>query len=100
MSELRIQRALLCFLVVMGLVLIYWGTVISDWWLLAMVGPVLMGWAACAVLRVHREIRETKAYLAVQMKNVAFLHELRLSGGRVDIARAAFTKKRSEGLYQ
>ena len=100
MSELRIQRALLCFLVVMGLALIYWGLRVPDWWLAAMIGPVLMGWAVCAVLRINREIRETKAYLAVQMQDVAFLHELRLSGGRVKVAREAFAKKKSEGLYR
>ena len=57
MSDLRIQRALLCFLVVIGLALIYWGLAVPDWWLVAMVGPVLMGWAACGVLRISREIR-------------------------------------------
>jgi hypothetical protein len=100
MSDLRIQRVLLCFLAVMGLVLIYWGLMVPDWWLAAMVGPVLMGWAACAVLRVNREIRARKAYLPVLMKDVAFLHELRLSGGRIEVAQEAFAKKKSEGVYQ
>jgi hypothetical protein len=100
MSEARVQRALLCFLVVMGLILTYWGIRVPDWWLAAMVGPLLMGWAACAALRVNREIRTTNAQLAVLMKNVGFLHELRLSDGRVDVARKAFAQKKSEGLYR
>lgn len=100
MSDLRIQRALLCFLAVMGLVLIYWGVTVPDWWLAAMVGPVLMGWAACGVLRVNRDIHAKKAYLAVLMKDVAFLHEFRLSGGRLEAAQEAFAKKKSEGLYR
>ena len=100
MSDLRIQRALLCFLVVMGLVLMYWGITVPDWWLAAMVGSVLTVWAAYAVLRVNREIRARRAYLSVLMKDVAFLHELRLSGGRIEAAQEAFAKKKSEGLYQ
>jgi hypothetical protein len=99
MSDLRMQRALLCFLVVMGVVLIYWGIKVPDWWLAAMVGPVLMGWAACAVMRVNREMRARKARLDVLMKDVAFLHELRVSGGRIEVAQEAFAKKKSEGLY-
>jgi|ERR1700733_7199294 hypothetical protein len=100
MSDLRIQRALLCFLVVMGLVLMYWGITVPDWWLAAMVGSVLTVWAAYAVLRVNREIRARRAYLSVLMKDVAFLHELRLSGGRVEAAQQAFEKKKREGLYR
>lgn len=100
MSDLRMQRALLCFLGVMGLVLMYWGITVPDWWLAAMIGPVLIGWAACGVLRVNREIRSRKASLTVLMKDVAFLHELRLSGGRTEVAQEAFAKKKSEGLYR
>ena len=100
MKDLRIQRALLCFLVVMGLVLIYWGIAVPDWWLAAMVGPVLMGWAACAVLRVNREIRVQKAYLPSLMKDAAFLHELRLNGGQIDVAQEAFAQKKREGVYR
>ena len=100
MSDLRIQRALLCFLVVMGLVLIYWGVSIPDWWLAAMVGPVLMGWAACAVLRINREIRVKKAYLPSLMKDVAFVHELRLSGGHIEAAQEAFAEKKRQGIYR
>jgi hypothetical protein len=100
MSELSVQRALLCFLVVMGLALTYWGIRVPDWWLAAMIGPLLAGWAACAALRVNREIRTAKAHLAVMMKNVGFLHELRLSDGRIDVARKAFAQKKSEGLYR
>ena len=72
MSDLRIQRALLCFLVVMGLVLLYWGMAIPDWWLTALLGPVLMGWGASAALRVNREIRAQKTYLPSLMKDAAF----------------------------
>jgi|SRR5579872_704843 hypothetical protein len=100
MSDLRIQRALLCFLVVVGFALIYWGITVPDWWLAAMIGPVLMGWAACAVLRINREIRAQKAYLPSLMKDVGFLHELRLSGGRVDAAQKAFAQKKREGVYR
>lgn len=100
MRDLRIQRALLCFLVVMGLVLIYWGVAVPDWWLAAMVGPVLMGWAACAVLRVNREIRVQKTYLPSLMDDAAFLHELRAHGGRVDVAQEAFALKKREGVYR
>lgn len=94
------QRALLCFLVVMGLVLIYWGIAVPDWWLAAMVGPVLAGWAGCAVLRVNREIRVQKEYLPSLMGDVAFLHELRLHGGRFDVAQEAFAQKRRQGIYR
>jgi hypothetical protein len=100
MGDLRIQRALLCFLVVMGLVLIYWGVAVPDWWLAAMVGPVLMGWAACAVLRVNQEIRAQKTYLRSLMEDAAFLHELRLHGGRIDVAQGAFEQKKHEGVYR
>jgi hypothetical protein len=60
MSDLRMQRALLCFLVVMGLVLIYWGLKVPDWWLAAAIGSVPMGWAACAGLRLNQEFRARK----------------------------------------
>jgi hypothetical protein len=100
MTELRMQRALLCFLVVMGLVLLYWGIKVPDWWLAAMIGPLLSGWASCAALRLNREIHETKSFLEASMKDAAFLHELRLSGGRVDVAREAFAKKKSAGVYR
>jgi hypothetical protein len=100
MSDLRIQRALLCFLVVIGLVLTYWGISVTDWWLAAMVGPVLIGWAACAVLRVNREIRVQKAYLPSLMKDVAFAHELRLSGGRIEAAQEALAEKKRQGVYR
>jgi hypothetical protein len=100
MNDLRAQRALLCFLVVIGLVLIYWGVAVPDWWLAAMVGPVLVGWAACAVLRIHREIRVQKAYLPSLMEDAAFLHELRAHGGSIDVAKEAFAQKKREGVYR
>jgi hypothetical protein len=100
MSDLRMQRALMCFLVVMGLVLVYWGIKVPDWWPAAILGPVLVGWAGCAGLRLNQEMRLRKANLAVLMKDVAFLHELRLSGDRVDIAQEAYTRKKREGLYR
>src|ERR1700676_4518567 len=98
MRDLRIQRALLCFLVVMGLVLTYWGVAVPDWWLAAMVGPVLAGWAACAVLRVNREIRVQKTYLPSLMQDAAFLQELRAHGGRMDVAQETFAQKKREGI--
>jgi hypothetical protein len=94
------QRALLCFLVVMGLVLTHWGLAVPDWWLAAMVGPVLMGWAACAVLRLNREIRAQKTVLPSLMEDVAFLHQLRAHGGRIDVAQEAFAQKKREGVYR
>ena len=100
MRYLRIQRALLCFLVVIGLVLIYWGVAVPDWWLAAMVGPVLTGWAACTVLRVNREIRVQKTYLPSLMQDAGFLHELRLSGGRIDVAQEEFAEKQRQGIYR
>jgi hypothetical protein len=100
MSDLRIQRALLCFLVVIGLALLYWGLAVPSWWLAAMVGPVLTGWAACGVLRVNREIRIQKTFLPSLMEDSAFLHELRLNAGRVDVAKKAFAQKKREGIYR
>jgi hypothetical protein len=100
MSDLRIQRALLCFLVVMGLVLLYWGVAVPDWWLTALLGPVLMGWAACAVLRLNREIRAVKAIMPCLMEDPAFLHELRLHGGRIDVAQETFAQKKHDGIYR
>lgn len=100
MGDLRIQRAILCFLAVMGLVLLFWGVRVPDWWLAAVIGPVLMGWAAYSVLQVNKEIRVRRAHLDVLMKDVAFLHELRLSGGRTDIAHEAYMRKKRDGLYR
>jgi hypothetical protein len=100
MSDLRIQRALLYFLVVMGFVLLYWGVAVPNWWLAAMVGPVLTGWAACGVLRLHREIRMQKKILPSLMEDSAFRHELRLSGGRIDVAQETFAQKKHEGVYR
>lgn len=100
MSDLRIQHALLCFFVGMGFVLTYWGVAMPDWWLAAMVGPVLAGWAGCGVLRTNREIRVQKEVLPSLMEDTAFLHELRLNGRRIDAAREALAQKKRDGVYR
>jgi hypothetical protein len=76
------------------------GVAVPDWWLTALLGPVLMGWAACAVLRLNREIRAVKAIMPCLMEDPAFLHELRLHGGRIDVAQETFAQKKHDGIYR
>jgi hypothetical protein len=99
MNDLRMQRAVLWFIVAMGDICASFGLAQSASWA-AIFGLVMMCLGAWGLLHVRREIKSQTAILPSMMEDVAFRYELWRHNGRIDVARESLLRKRGAGVYK
>jgi hypothetical protein len=99
MSDLRMQRSVLWFIIAMGDTCAAFGIGRSAWWAI-LFGLIMMAGGAWWLRRVYREIKIQKEMLPSMMEDVAFRHELWRHNGRTDLAWEALLLKRGTGLYR
>src|ERR1700730_14930788 len=99
MSDLRMQRSVLWFIIAMGDTCAAFGVGRAAWWAI-LFGLIMMAGGARWVRRVYREVRTQKEMLPSMMEDAHLGSELWRRNGRTDLAWEALLQKRGTGVYR
>ena len=94
MTGLKVQRAILWLVMLMGIACLPLGVVELSFWWVTMLGFVVTAGSAFGAWRVGREIRATRALEKTVMSETIFRQEIARTG-RLDLARQAIERETS-----
>lgn len=94
MTELKVQRAILWLVMLMGIACLPLGVVELSFWWVTMLGFVMTVGGAFGAWRVGREIRATRALEKTVMSETIFRQEIARTG-RLDLAHQAIERQTS-----
>jgi hypothetical protein len=98
MGELRMQRAVLWFVVAMGFVSTPYGMAEPSWWWATLLGLGMIVGGIWGIRRVNRDIKDEEAVLHTVMDETIFREELARNNGRLDLAREAVEQRTIRGV--
>jgi hypothetical protein len=91
MTELKIQRAILWLVMLMGITLLPLGVIRPSFWGLTLLGLAMLGGSVFGARRVNREIKASRALQQTVMSETIFRQEIARTG-RLDLARQAIER--------
>jgi hypothetical protein len=99
MSDLRMQRSVLWFIVAMGDSCASFGVARWSAWVAGFGFLMLVG-GAWGLRHIYRELKRQKLVLPSLMQDPVFRYELSCHNGQLDRAHEALLRKRGAGLYR
>ena len=94
MTELKVQRAILWLVMLMGVTILPLGLVKLSFWWVTMLGFVMTVGGAFGAWRIGRELKATRALERTVMSETIFRQEIARTG-RLDLARQAIERESS-----
>jgi uncharacterized protein (DUF58 family) len=91
MTELKIQRAILWLVILMGVASVPLGVIEPSAWWATLLGLVMIVGGVFGAWRVRREIRTTRAFEQTVLSETVFRQEIARTG-RLDMAQQAIKK--------
>jgi hypothetical protein len=96
MSELKVQRAILWLVMLMGVALLPLGALDRPFWGLILLGLAMLAGGIFGARRVSREIRAEQALQQTVIGEAIFRQEVARTG-RLDLAREAMEHAKTHG---
>jgi hypothetical protein len=98
MTELKIQRAVLWLVILMGIAALPFGMVAPGFWWATLLGLVMVTGGVFGAGRIGREIRATRALEQAVTSETIFRQEIARTG-RLDLAKQAIGRRAPDRKY-